>query len=43
MVKKNDLELIKIGYFLGVKIWLFLRYRFFSGFSDVKIWLFFAY
>ena len=41
--KKNDLELIKIGYFLGVKICLFLRYRFFSGFSDVKIWLFFAY
>ena len=39
-LEKNDLELIKIGYFLGVKICLFLRYRFFSGFSDVKIWLF---
>ena len=42
MVTKNDLELIKIGYLLDVKIWLFLRYRFFSDFSDVKIWLFFA-
>ena len=29
-----------MGYFLGVKIWLFLCYRYFSGFSDVKIWLF---
>ena len=24
MLEKNDLELIRIGYFLGVKIWLFL-------------------
>ena len=31
-ILKDDLELTKIGYFLGVKIWLFLRSRFFSGF-----------
>ena len=43
MLEKNDLELIKMGYFLDVKICLFLRYRFFSCFSDVNIWLFFAY
>ena len=36
MLERNDLELIKIGYFLGVKIWLFLHIRFFSGFSDIK-------
>ena len=24
-LKKNDLKLLKIGYFLDVKIWLFLR------------------
>ena len=38
--QKNDLELIKIGYILVVKICLFLHIRIFSGFSDVKIWLF---
>ena len=43
MLEKNDLELIKIGYFLVVKICLFLHYRFFSGFPDVKICLFLHY
>ena len=36
MILKNDLELTKIDYFLGVKIWLFLRSRFFNRFSGVK-------
>ena len=40
MLEKNDLKLKKIGYFLDVKICLFLLIRFFSGFSDVKICLF---
>ena len=38
--KKNELKLIIIGYFLGVKIRLFLRSELFSGFLGVKIWLF---
>ena len=36
-ILKSDLELTKIGYFLGVKIWLFLRSRILVVFQVLKV------